>query len=88
MWPNPQFPADLVTFTEENLNGKLKFFCSVTGFSSHEIYIANSMKSLSNLHFFNDEIFALKKDIKILARISRFERNVTWVAFQYKYADM
>ena len=23
MWPNPQFPADLVTFTEEILNGKL-----------------------------------------------------------------
>ena len=26
MWPNPQFPADLVTFTEEILNGKLHFF--------------------------------------------------------------
>ena len=25
MWPNPQFPADLVTFTEEILNGKLHF---------------------------------------------------------------
>ena len=29
MWPNPQFPADWVTFTEEILNGKLLFFCSV-----------------------------------------------------------
>ena len=28
MWPNPQFPADLVTFTEEKLNGKLLFLCS------------------------------------------------------------
>ena len=28
MWPNPQFPADLVTFTEEILNGKLQFLCS------------------------------------------------------------
>ena len=28
MWPNPQFPADLVTFTEEILNGKLHF-CAV-----------------------------------------------------------
>ena len=28
MWPNPQFPADLVTFTEEILNGKLLFLCS------------------------------------------------------------
>ena len=26
MWPNPQIPADLVTFTEEILNGKLDFF--------------------------------------------------------------
>ena len=26
MWPNPQFPAGLVTFTEEILNGKLHFF--------------------------------------------------------------
>ena len=23
MWPNPQFPVDLVTFTEEIYNGKL-----------------------------------------------------------------
>ena len=26
MWPNPQFPADLVTFSEEIFNGKLHFF--------------------------------------------------------------
>ena len=25
MWPNPQFPEDLVTFTEEILNGKFHF---------------------------------------------------------------
>ena len=29
MWPNPQFPADLVTFTEDTLHGKLHFLCSV-----------------------------------------------------------
>ena len=28
MWPNPQIPADLVTFTEEILNGKIDFLCS------------------------------------------------------------
>ena len=28
MGPNPQFPANLVTFTEEILNGKLHFLCS------------------------------------------------------------
>ena len=30
MWPNPQETADLVTFTEEILNGKLHFLCSGT----------------------------------------------------------
>ena len=29
---NPQFPEDLVTFTEEILNGKLHFLCSVMSF--------------------------------------------------------
>ena len=29
MWPNPQFPTDLVTFTEEILNENLHFLCSV-----------------------------------------------------------
>ena len=28
MWLSPQFPADLVTFTEEILNGKLYFLYS------------------------------------------------------------
>ena len=28
---NPQEVADLVTFTEEILNGKLHFLCSVSG---------------------------------------------------------
>ena len=28
MWPNPQFPADLVTYTEEILDEKLDFLCS------------------------------------------------------------
>ena len=28
---NPQFSADLVTFTEEILNGKLRILCSVEG---------------------------------------------------------
>ena len=30
MWPNRQFPADLVTITGEILNGKLDFLCSVS----------------------------------------------------------
>ena len=30
MWPNPQCPADLFTFTEEILNGKLHFFAALS----------------------------------------------------------
>ena len=29
MWPNPQFPADLVKFTEEIFNRNFHFLCSV-----------------------------------------------------------
>ena len=29
MWPDPQFSADLVTFTEKIFNEKLHFLCSV-----------------------------------------------------------
>ena len=35
MWPKPQFPADLVTITEEILNGKLHILCST---SADKIY--------------------------------------------------
>ena len=30
MWPDPQETADLVTFTEEILNGKRHFLCIIT----------------------------------------------------------
>ena len=38
MWPNPQFPADLLTFTEKMLNGKLHFFCSVVQFEGSQCW--------------------------------------------------
>ena len=34
MWPNPQFSADLVTYTEQILNGKLHFLYSETSIGS------------------------------------------------------
>ena len=37
MWPNSQFSADLVTFTEEILNGKL-LFCAVLEDPQKESY--------------------------------------------------
>ena len=32
MWPNPQFPPDLITFTEQIFNPKLHFLCSQLNF--------------------------------------------------------
>ena len=34
MWPNPQENADLVTFTEEIVNGKLYFLCRVSTYEN------------------------------------------------------
>ena len=44
MWPNPQFPADLVTFTEEILNEKLHFLCRVSKISKVEVHAGYSQR--------------------------------------------
>ena len=36
MWPIPQFPANLVTFTEETPNVKLHFFAQCQKSQSHD----------------------------------------------------
>ena len=41
MWPNPQESADLVTFTQEILNEKLHFLCSVHSADSKDTYFTN-----------------------------------------------
>ena len=38
MWQNPQETADLITFTEEILNGKLYFLCSETATTTRYHY--------------------------------------------------
>ena len=43
MWPNLQIPADLVTFTEEILNGKVHFLCC-------------GLQEKALLHFFVTEV--------------------------------
>ena len=48
MWPNTQFPVDLVTFTEEILNGKLHFLCSARHVKS-QISVKNSV-TMHNLN--------------------------------------
>ena len=54
MRPNPQFSANLVTFNEKTLNGKLHFLCSGWYRSSkHSIYHTNKTlnKDLEELSF-------------------------------------
>ena len=75
MWPNPQFPADLVTFTEEILNRKLHFLWSVKFliiFFSKVIWLfnidyigTNYVRTLKARNFFSDK---LEKEFKIITR--------------------
>ena len=55
MWPNPQFPTDLVTFTEEIVNGKLHFLCSVNIFTNR-----NKAQQLSQLENMENRVMLLK----------------------------
>ena len=49
MWPNPLETADLVTFTEEILNGKHQFLCSVNNLKFFFTCFSEKLKSyLSN----------------------------------------
>ena len=50
MWANPQFPADLVTFTEEILNGKLHFLCSPIPYFSFNEKWGNGVKLVINTY--------------------------------------
>ena len=46
MWPNPPENADLFTFTEEILNGKLHFLCSFAVNYLLQYYIQKSERLL------------------------------------------
>ena len=46
MWLNPQFPAVLVRFTEEILNGKLHFLCRVKHLRWNYFYVKTSIFSI------------------------------------------
>ena len=44
MWPNPQFPADLVAFTEEILNRKLHLLCiGISRFEAELFYVFHTI---------------------------------------------
>ena len=61
MWPNPQETTDLVTFTEEILNGKLHFLCSVNYMKLAFIMIL--YKTINCLQKIAHEIFCLQRPL-------------------------
>ena len=63
MWPNLQFRTDLVTFTEEILNGKLHFLCSDC--ASDDLPTAGNAEWLYKLRSSADEINFLYQVLKI-----------------------
>ena len=50
MWPDPQFSADLVAFTEEIPNEKLHFLC-IGNIKTRQVKIKNSLGNTSDLIF-------------------------------------
>ena len=65
MCPNPQFPADLVTFTEEIDNGKLPFLCSVYDPSRmldfiHEFTVIFKICITASRDWYNGEPYIIK----------------------------
>ena len=65
MWPNPQFPADLVTYPEEILNGKLHFLCCA---------IWDHLHNLKNVKSIHGVVLHL---VKLRSSISSFLHKVT-----------
>ena len=65
MWPNPQETADLATFTEEILNRKLCFLCSVF------VFLRNGTSWMSK-----SEIYHLFLDSKLLIYFKTDENSI------------
>ena len=57
MRPNPQFPAVSITFTEEILNGKIHFLCSVLVFAGVVIEIQYGSQTPVNTQEFERRTF-------------------------------
>ena len=79
MWPNPQFPTDLVTSTKQILNGKLHFLCSeyifpqrskmASKFRLHAFFHLHPKNNLKGYPFFRICAFIFEKEAK---RLSQF----------------
>ena len=66
MWPNPQFPANLVTFTGEILDGKLHFFFS----DIKKEWIVEELHEISKFHL----IFWCRKSLEM-----QFSLSFGWI---------
>ena len=61
MWPNSQFPTDLITFIEEIVNGKLHFFVQwnvkSTNKNISENYLVSKNSHCIKMKFFIKDFF-------------------------------
>ena len=86
MWPNPLFPADLVTFTEEIYNRKLHFLCSGTWFLitfflnqfrfSNSVIFSKTLENLWKGRCFPENLLKLQNGKLPLEKFIR----LTWLA--------
>ena len=67
MWPKPQFPADLVIFTEEILNEKLHYFVQCTIKNRFE------QPNLNRLMSVEERLLKAKKKIDVSDKIKHLE---------------
>ena len=54
MWPNSQFPVDLVTFTEQFFNETLHFLCSDMSIESCKIYYSRLKAYITVTEIFDE----------------------------------
>ena len=85
MWPNPQLPVDLVTFTEEILHGKLLFLCgeicTINPYKGNVTVIKK--QSIDWLPY--DAKISLKWKNEIWKIISRMLKKPLWKKSEYAW---
>ena len=80
MGPNPQFPADLATFTEKIFNGKLQFLASYsllklifnTTFSIFSLLFSLYINIVANKRIRNTHFNIFYRNILLLTNVKQF----------------
>ena len=89
MWPNLQFPVDLVTFTEEILNVKIHFLCSVRYFQGPSYATCHSTVFFINPFSTKVPLLYPLKTLENLRFILCFQwvqkRNISWKRVNFDY---